>query len=166
MKVSRLIIVCLVTLLFTAGCGLLGSSTETARNPQQVINAVGSMDMNISITWIYPMGQQPRQTTNDYSLKIKDGLANTRLPFIGTKYSSSGFGEDAAIVFNNRPITVTQRARGTKGEYLISFTTKVENELFIVDLTVWDDGTVNIACKGSERTVMNYAGELRFPKEQ
>ncbi|MBQ7222731.1 MAG: DUF4251 domain-containing protein [Bacteroidales bacterium] len=166
MKASNFTIICLMSALLMTGCGLLGSTTETAKNPQQVVNAVNNMDLNISITWIYPMGQQPRQTTNDYSLKVKNGVANTRLPFIGNKYSSSGFGEDAAIVFKDQPVTVTQKARGTKGEYLVSFTTKVENEVFIVDLTIWDDGTVNIVCKGSERTVMNYTGELRFPKEQ
>lgn len=167
MKHIKLALICLCMLIVFPSCGILNTVsglTETAKSPQQVAEAIGKLELNILVNWIYPTGQQPRYIASGYTMKIKNSKVNTRLPFIGNTYGPTSFGEDPAIIFKDLPIFISQNVKGQKGEYLISYTTRVNNEIFIVDLTIWEDGKVNIVCKGDKRSTMSYSGELRFSK--
>lgn len=163
MIMKRFFAITITALLFTA-CGVSAQTPEQkAAETAKITNAILDCDFEIAITFVHPQQGPSISTNNEYSFVMKDGEVTTRLPFRGSASSMMPYQSDLSIVFDHQPVTVTKdTSKAAKGKYTLSFEAKCEEDIWRVQIQLFDNGQAYITCECPSRSIMRYDGEMIF----
>lgn len=119
-------------------------------------------NLTIEINRISPSGLPQKVSNDGYKLSVKDGVANAQLPFIGTSRIATGYGtEPAGIEFDNFPVRIYEdNSKAAKGRYVWHFEARSGSDPVKVTITFWDNGAARISCISTNRSNMEYSGNL------
>jgi hypothetical protein len=155
----------LAAVLAVSACGILSSETREeraareAREAQMVHRGIETGDFTINIDRMYPVRGTSKTVTN-YSIKVKDRVLTSYLPYIGQAWRVP-YGGGHALNFD-APIvnyTVTQpRADG----YEIRIYVKTDEDEHLYRLTVFDNGRASLDVQSQNRDRISYSGEMDF----
>lgn len=158
-------------ILFALSCILLSSCSIFAGMSQEekdalaanVQNAIAEQNFKIDVSVIQPFSGPVIHTQGEYSLEVKDGKANSYLPFFGESHNASYGGTESGIKFKDYPVELAIQNVGTrKGETIIAFNAKSFNDVWRVVVQIWDNGKASISCTTREKTPMTFTGDLVF----
>ena len=145
---------------FVFSCGLLNSTTpeEEAAQAAEVSSALKAGEFVIDINTIYPqIGMAIHD--NGYDLVVKDGEITGVLPFFGTSDTPIFGPESAGIELDKCPVKIKNKK--VKDGRELSFTAvSSNNDKWDFTITVWSDGTCNLTCFCSSKSIMRYDGRL------
>lgn len=151
--------------LCAVSCGVLNEKTDPEM-AAGIEKAVKAHELTIDITQIFPSQGSMMHTANEYTFKLKDGRADTHLPFIGESHGGSAYGTaDAGINIKDCPVKITEDfSKASSGEYSLSFIAKSGEDEVRVRITVWTNGRASITCLPASRTQMSYSGDVVLSK--
>ena len=160
MKRHYHILIALAALLpFATSCANAANTSDN-KPTELVTKAYDKQELTFEVTYVQPTGSQSFFSSDGYTLVLKDGKAKAHLPFIGEAHQAVFAGIDSAgIDFNDCPVKI--KSSRNKDKYVLKFTAKSGNESFDVTLNIWPDGSAELVCIGSSRSVMRYNGELK-----
>lgn len=171
MKRSSILLICLAAGLLLSSCGVSGQAGREQRRAQKeqerqaMVRALDKADFTLEITQIIPLGYPSRTSTGEYTLRIRDNVVNTRLPYIGDSHMATFGSDEISIVFKNEKVTLLTdfSNAASKGEYLYRFTGGEGPDPWTVNLQVYDNGKAVISCSSRSGRTMNYYAEMRLP---
>ena len=155
----------LAAALAVSACGILGSETKEeraareAREAQMVRQAVQAGDFTIDIDRMYPLRGTSKMVSN-YSIKVKDGVLISHLPFIGQAWRVP-YGGGHALNFEAPVLNYTATANGRDG-YEIRIYVKTDEDEHLYRLTVFDNGRASLDVQSQNRDRISFTGEMDF----
>ena len=146
--------------ILLAGCGVSGAMAEAEAETEALVETfVQNHEIYVEVDMIYPQKGRPIQTTDGYYVKIKDGVANSYLPFFGESYMSAGYGENPQIEYKDCPVDVVETV-ARKGMHTWTFTGKSGNSQVTTKIEFFTSGSATITCMSSQRSPMTYHGTV------
>ncbi len=139
--------------------------TDDPRLVAAVANAVREGNFKIQMTSAISMTGVTVDADN-YDLTVKDGKANTRLPYIGGGGANAAYGTDGdnSIVLNDYPVEleVDDSKAVKKGRYTIRFKAKSGSETVDFSIRIFTNGSADLSIQPTSRGSMSYFGFLVF----
>ena len=159
----------LAAVLAVSACGVLSSETREekvareAREAQLVRDAIRSGNFTIDIDRMYPVRGTSKTVTN-YSIKVKDNVLTSYLPFIGQAWRvpyGGGHGLNFKADIGSYNIVNT-----VKDGYEVVIAVKTDEDQHIYRLTVFENGRASLDVQSQNRERISYTGQMDFyPKE-
>ena len=152
-------------MLAVSACGILSSETReerVAREAQEarmVRQGVETGDFTIDIDRMYPLRGTSKMVSN-YSIKVKDGVLISHLPFIGQAWRVP-YGGGHALNFEAPVLNYTATANGRDG-YEIRIYVKTDEDEHLYRLTVFDNGRASLDVQSQNRDRISFTGEMDF----
>ncbi len=173
MKSIRDILILLLSGLILVSCGASYQESKARRSAekeaerQSIIKALTNADFTLDVTRIIPKGYPSRESTGEYSLRLKNSEVTTRLPFIGDSYAASFGNDEISIVFNKEKVTLITdfSDAASKGEYRYRFAGGEGPNKWTVDLQIYDNGSALIGCSGTGSRYISFYANLVMPNE-
>lgn len=169
MKKIYFLILAVAALSFTS-CGILAEAEQADLEmaKELVANALNHQELAIEVDQILPQRGPAIHSTDGYTLTIKDGVVDGFLPFFGESYTSIVYGVDeTGLKFDKCPIVIDDsQSRPSKGKYVWRFAARVGMEKVYVTVTFFENGSADIMCNPTNRSIMNYNGDLVVIKEK
>ena len=139
------------------------NAEEAAEAAIYVEEALQNQNLNIEVTYVSPARGRSFPSTDGYYLRIQDGVVNSYLPFFGESHASIVYGVDpTGIEFKDCPVELYDNgSKPEKGRYSWKFHAMSGKEPVIVYVTFFQNGSAQISCNPTNRSAMNYSGELR-----
>ena len=158
----------LAATLLVSACGALAGETKEekaareAREAQMVVDGIQNADFTIDIDRMYPLRGTSKSVTN-YSVKVKDGVLYSNLPYIGQAWRVP-YGGGHALNFNADygNYTVVQ-TRNDGYEIRIYVRTDEDEHLYLI--TMFDNGRANVDVQSQNRERISYSGQMDFYTE-
>lgn len=124
------------------------------------VKAIKNRDLTITVNYILPTGMPAVNSTDGYSVTIKDGKINGYLPYFGTATSALVAGADEmGIRFEDCPITIQENAKkANKGKYEWSFKARSGHETVDVYITLFTSGSASMTMNMNSRSSITYEG--------
>ena len=168
MKNIRTVLIFLLAGLILSSCGTSNRAERKAAKEaerQAIVATLEQCNFDLEITRILPRGYPSRQTLGEYKLSLKDGVVDTRLPYIGDSYSATIGGEEISVVFNKEKVTVLKdfSLAASQGKYLYQFKGGEGHYKWTVDIQIFDSGSATITCSCSDGRFMGYYANLVLP---
>ena len=116
---KKCILPLLAAVLAVSACGILSSETREervareAKEARMVRQGVETGDFTIDIDRMYPLRGTSKMVSN-YSIKVKDGVLISHLPFIGQAWRVP-YGGGHALNFEAPVLNYTATANGRDG---------------------------------------------------
>ena len=136
--------------------------SEKEEIESMVKDAVNNHTLAIEVDFIVPTGMPSFNSTEGYTLRIKDGKVKAFLPYFGTGYAAMISGVDEAnFNFDDCEIKIEEdNAKAKRGKYTWRFST--ENGSENVDVTINFDkkGYAEISCDNMRKSNIRYSGKL------
>jgi len=159
MKTIRILLFCLAALFSLSGCGITSASrsAEKEAERQAIIEAVESGNFVLQITEIIPQGFPMKSSNMEYEMRLKDGVVDARLPYIGRSYEAGFPGKEISVVFEKEKVALSRdfSEAATKGRYRYMFRGG-KDETWTVSLLLWDSGKADIDCSTQSGRYMSY----------
>ena len=165
---KKWIVPLLAAALAVSACGVLSSETREekaareAREAQMVRQGVEAGDFIIDIDRMYPIRGTSKVVTS-YSIKVRDGVLYSHLPYIGVAWRVP-YGGGHALNFD-APIanyTVTQ----SKDGYEIRIYVKTDEDEHLYRLTLFDNGRASLDVQSGNRERISYSGIFDFYRKE
>ena len=159
----------LAAALLVSACGVLGSETREeraareAREAQMVRQGVEKADFTIDISRMYPLRGTGR-TVSNYAVKVKDGVLDSHLPYIGQAWRVP-YGGGHALNFD-APIVNYSVTQTGKGGYEIHIFVKTDEDEHLYRLLLFDNGTASLDVQSGNRERISYSGMFDFYSEE
>lgn len=165
MKKIITLIASAITILGIASCSVPRTAEEIAATDALITKALNNGEFNFEVTRIYPTKGGPRTSFDGYTLKVKDGVVNTRLPFFGeSTLVTYGSTDEISITLKDAPVRITKEQ--DKKDWVLKFEGSNERETYQFLLTIFDNGNADLSVFSNNRSTMRYSGELKeFPVE-
>ena len=124
------------------------------------VKAIKDRDLTITVNYIIPTGMPSINSTDGYSVTIKDGKINGYLPYFGTATTALVPGADEmGIRFEDCPIEINENTKkANKGKYEWSFKAVSGNETVDVNITLFTNGSASMSMTMSSRSSISYDG--------
>ena len=150
--------------LILSSCGASYRASQEAER-QAIVATLEQCNFNLEITRIIPRGYPSRQSLGEYKLSLKDGVVDTRLPYIGDSYSATFGSEEISIVFKKEKVTVLKdfSLAASQGKYLYQFKGGEGNYKWTVDIQIFDSGSASISCACADGRFMSYYATVVLP---
>ena len=164
---NKFVLPLLAVLLTVSGCGILNPETREekaareAKEAKMVRRAVETGEFTINIDRMYPLRGTSKMVSN-YSIRVKDDVLISHLPFIGQAWRVP-YGGGHALNFD-APIanyTVTQ----SKDGYEIRIYVKTDEDEHLYRLTLFDNGRASLDVQSGNRERISYSGIYDFYKK-
>ena len=157
----------LTALLLAGGCGVLGESREDrmareAQEAQMVRDAVDAGQFTISIDRMYPLRGMGRSVSS-YSVKVKDGVLHSYLPYIGEAWQVP-YGGGHGLNFDAE-IGHYSAAQVDRDSYEIRLYVKTDEDEHLYLLTVFENGRASLDVQSGNRERISYTGDMVFYPE-
>ena len=162
MKTTRILLFCLAALLPLSGCGVASASrsAEKEAERQAVVQAIESGNFVLQVVEIIPQGFPSKTSNMDYEMRLKDGVVDARLPFIGRSYDAGYPGKELSVVFEKEKVVLQKDfSEAAKGKYRYLFKGG-KDDVWTVSLLLWDSGTADIDCASQTGRFMKYRANL------
>lgn len=156
-------IVMLAAAAILTSCGALAAIEEESIKEAKVYvkKALDKQELAIEVNTILPSAGPSIHSVDGYYLKIKDGKADSYLPFFGSSFSAPFGTDDMGIKFDACPVKIDKsESKPSKGKYVWRFEAVSNNEKVNVTVTFWDNGNADIMCHRINSSIMNYSGNL------
>ena len=157
----------LAALLTAVSCGVLGETREerTAREAQEaqmVHENVQAGDFIIDIDRMLPL-RGPSRHVNTYSVRVKDGVLTSYLPFIGQAWRVP-YGGGHALNFT-ADIGRYSIIPLAKGGYEVRIYVKTDEDEHLYLFTIFDNGNTSLDVQSGNRDRISYTGRMDFYSE-
>ena len=165
---KKYILPLLVAVLAVSACGVLSSETREervareAREAQMVRKAVETGNFTIDIDRMYPIRGMSK-TVSNYSIKVKDNVLNSYLPFFGQAWRVP-YGGGHGLSFE-APVLNYSVANNGKDGYEIRIFVKTDEDEHLYRLTLFDNGRASLDVQSGNRDRISYTGEMVFKEE-
>ena len=151
---KKFVLPLLAAVLAVSACGILSSETreeKAAREAQEakmVRQAVETGEFTINIDRMYPL-RGPSKMVSNYSIKLKDDVLISYLPFIGQAWRVP-YGGGHALNFDAPIINYSAFENGKDG-YEIRIYVKTDEDEHLYRLTLFDNGRANLDVHSQNR---------------
>ena len=147
--------------VLSAGCGVSGALAEADKETQELVEAdIQNHEIYINIDTIHPLKGSPIHTADGYYIQVKDGKANSYLPFFGESYVATFGGTDGPeITYKDCPVDVEESVN-SKGKHTWTFTGKAGDGEVTTRIEFFTSGSATVTCSSSRRTAMTYLGTV------
>ena len=165
---KKFVLPLLAVLLTVSSCGVLSSETREervareAREAKMVRQAVESGEFTIDIDRMYPL-RGTSKMVNNYSIKVKDNVLISHLPFIGQAWRVP-YGGGHALNFDAPVVNYTAVENGKDG-YEIRIFVKTDEDEHLYRLTVFDNGRASLDVQSGNRDRISYSGQMVFRED-
>ena len=162
---KQLVLPLLAAVLAVSACGILGSETREervareAKEARMVRQGVETGDFTINIDRMYPLRGTSKMVSN-YSIKVKDNVLISHLPFIGQAWRVP-YGGGHALNFDAPIVNYTVTQPRSDG-YEIRIFVKTDEDEHLYRLTVFDNGRASLDVQSQNRDRISYSGEMDF----
>lgn len=155
------------TLLVAVGCGATKTLSDSEKEAQALVESyVQNHEIYIEVESIQSSRGGIRHTTDGYFLKIKDGKANSYLPFMGEAYMANyGSLDKPEIEFKDCPVTVDETVN-SKGKHTWTFVGKSGDVDVQTKIEFFSSGMASITCTSMKRTPMYYHGTVTVDRRK
>ena len=157
----------LAALLTTVSCGILGESREEkvarqAREARMVDDNVRGGDFVIDIDRMIPL-RGVSQHVSTYSVRVKDGVLTSHLPFIGQAWRVP-FGGGHALNFTAEIGSYTVVPLEKEG-YQVRIYVKTDEDEHLYLLYIYPNGRASLDVHSGNRDRISYTGVMDFYSE-
>lgn len=165
-KITKLLTYFTVIVLVSS-CGATAAEKKAEKKAaealyaQKIDEAIKSMDFTIEITQIIPRSFPSKITQDGYTIEIKGNTVTTYLPYFGVSRSSIAPSDEQSINVKKQEV-IYGRDFSKPGQYKLSFTAMSGKDKWEFVLQIFDNGSVNIGCRCTDRDSMSYLGEIVF----
>lgn len=162
MKQRKTIFVSALTaLLLTAGSGCSRatlSNTSSEDTLPAVKKAIQDRAFRIRVTQMYPQNRRSISLTTYFSLALRHDSVYSDLPYFGEAYTAQ-MPNNKGLVFKG-PVKELEFTDGKKGETVISFQARNQEDNYTYTITLWNNGSTDIQVQALRRQSISYHGEL------
>ena len=155
----------LAAALTVSACGILSTETREekaareAREAQMVREGVEVGDFSINIDRMYPIRGSSKMVSS-YSVRVKDGVLISHLPYIGQAWRVP-YGGGHALNFD-APIGNYSVVQTGKGAYEIRIYVKTDEDEHLYRITLFENGRASLDVQSGNRDRISYSGEMNF----
>ena len=155
----------MAAVLAVSACGILSPETREeraareAKESRMVRQGLETGDFTIDIDRMYPV-RGTSKMVNNYSIKVKDGVLISHLPFIGQAWRVP-YGGGHALNFD-APIVNYTVTRPRNDGYEIRIYVKTDEDEHLYLLTVFDNGRASLDVQSQNRDRISYTGQMDF----
>ena len=97
-------------------------------------------------------------TTNTNFIEFKPDFIKSEMPFFGRGYSGIGYGGDAGLKFEGKPIEFSiVKAKKT---HELNTSVRGEGDVFRINLSISDQGSATLTINSNNRSPISYFGEI------
>ena len=169
MRIFRIGILLLFSCLILGSCGAAMQASRAEREAERLAyaEAIQKGDFILDITQIIPRGYPSRTSTGEYSLRLKESVVDTRLPFLGeSRMPVFGGNDEISIVFEKEKVVLqSDFSDARKGEYRYIFQGGKGQDKWTVTLQLYDNGRANIGCASRSGRYMSFIANIVIPDE-
>ena len=165
---KKYILPLLAAVLAVSACGILSSETReerVAREAQEakmVRQGLETGNFTIDIDRMYPL-RGTSKMVNNYSIKVKDNVLISHLPFIGQAWRVP-YGGGHALNFKAK-IGSYKVVQTRKDGYEVRIYVKTDEDEHLYLLTVFNNGRASLDVQSGNRDRISYSGEMNFYSE-
>ena len=165
---KKIVLPILAVLLTVSSCGLLSSETREervareAKEAKMVRQAVAAGEFTIDIDRMYPVRGTSKSVSN-YSVKVKDDVLISYLPFIGQAWRVP-YGGGHALNFSAPVLNYTAVDNGKDG-YEIRIFVRTDEDEHLYRLTLFGNGRASLDVQSGNRDRISYTGQMDFYTE-
>ena len=158
----------MAAVLAVSACGILSSETREervareAKEAKMVRQAIETGEFTIDIDRMYPL-RGTSKMVNNYSIKVKDNVLISYLPFIGQAWRVP-YGGGHALNFSAPVLNYT--ATTGKDGYEIRIFVRTDEDEHLYRLTVFDNGRASLDVQSQNRDRISYTGQMDFYTEE
>ena len=158
----------LAALVAVSSCGVLSSETREekvareAREARMVVDNLQKGDFTIDITRMYPL-RGTSKTVQNYSVRVKDGMLDSHLPYIGQVWRIPYDGGHG-LTFKDKIVSYNV-VQTRKDGYEVRITVKTDEDQHLYLLTVFDNGQASLDVQSGNRERISYSGVMDFYSE-
>ena len=162
---KKWIVPLLAAVLAVSACGVLSGETREEkaaredREARMVRQAVENGDFTIDITRMYPLRGSSKMV-NSYSIKVKDGVLKSHLPFVGQAWNVP-YGGGHALTFD-APIVNYTVSQVRRDGYEVRIYVKTDEDTHVYLLSVFENGTASLSVQSGNRDRISYSGTMDF----
>ena len=155
----------LAVVVTVSSCGVLSGETKEekaareAREAQMVVDGIQNADFTIDIDRMYPIRGTSKTVTN-YSVKVKDGVLYSHLPYIGQAWRVP-YGGGHALNFDAEYGNYSV-VRNRKDGYEIRIFVKTDEDQHLYLITLFDNGRASLDVQSQNRERISYTGQMDF----
>ena len=156
MKTLRLIIVIMA---------MMSAATATAKDDavsELTQKALDTHTLTMEINYISPASMAGFPSIDGYRINIRDGKLKADLPYFGRADMAIYGTEDAGLQFDDCEIKIKENyKKSKKGVYVWNFRANTTGgERVDMNLTFYNNGTVQVQCTCTRRTGISYYGSM------
>ena len=158
----------MAAVLAVSACGILSSETREervareAKEAKMVRQAIETGEFTIDIDRMYPL-RGTSKMVNNYSIKVKDNVLISYLPFIGQAWRVP-YGGGHALNFSAPVLNYT--ATTAKDGYEIRIFVRTDEDEHLYRLTIFDNGRASLDVQSQNRDRISYTGQMDFYTEE
>ena len=166
---KKWILTLLAAVLAVSGCGILSNETREekaareAREAQMVYDKVQAGDFVIDIDRMYPL-RGTSKVVNTYSVRVKDGVLYSHLPFVGQAWRVP-YGGGHALNFDAKIGNYTV-VRYREDGYQVRIYVKTDEDEHLYLITVFKNGRADVDVQSGNRDRISYSGVMDFYSEE
>jgi len=160
MRLFRIVAVSIAAFVATS-CSISYLAQEEKQAKEALVQSyIDNHEIYIEVDTIIPARGGTKHTTDGYFIKIKDGVANSYLPFFGSSYSAPyGSTYSPQIEYKDCPVQVYEEVNA-KGMHTWIFEGKSGETLVTTKIDFFTSGLATITCSSRDRSVMTYHGTV------
>lgn len=154
--------------LITVIMAMMAAATVAAKDDavsELTQKALDTHTLTMEINYISPVSMAGFPSIDGYRICIRDGKLKADLPYFGRADMAIYDTDDAGLRFDDCEIEIKENYRkAKKGVYVWKFRANTaNNERVDVNLTFYDNGTVQVQCNCSRRSGISYYGSMVEP---
>ena len=142
------------------GCSAQYKAQTQAQNMELVNQAEQSGEFYLYIDTMFPKRGPSQKLTSSYSVKVKDGVLHSYLPYFGQAWNVP-YGGGKGLVFD-APIEQLQQGITRKGDGVVfQVLTKNEEDTYLYDITIYSTGYCSVTVQSRNRDTIRYSGHIQ-----
>ena len=153
----------ILAVLVCVACSSLTPAEKAERAARQaalVEKALADRHYIINVQMIYPQRGPAKNVTSNYSLEVKGDTLISYLPYFGRAYNvpyGGGKGLNFTEIIGNY-----YESKNAKGQTEIAIEVKNEEDTYLYQLSIFDNGNATIDVRSKEREPITYSGEMEI----
>ena len=144
---------------------MMSAATATAKDDavsELTQKALDTHTLAMEINYISPASMAGFPSIDGYRINIRDGKLKADLPYFGRADMAIYGTEDAGLQFDDCEIKIKENyKKAKKGVYVWNFRANTTGgERVDMNLTFYNNGTVQVQCTCTRRTGISYYGSM------
>ena len=151
--------IAIFSMLLVSACGVFTqTSEEKQRNAQIIRERLDNRAYTIDVDYMVPLRGNSRMV-DSFSITVDGDILNSHLPYFGAAQNVS-YGGGNALSFKEQMSGYSDTGFvGDRRNIVIHVKTK--EDIFVYNITVFDDGSADIKVNCHNRDDISYRGNLR-----